>query len=186
MKFSALAILSCSLLLQSSAAHQVWCHFNDCHLNCLFASLLVCRCPDWPPFDIYNQPTLRKLSRSSKDEVEKCFEKCGSKNYKSDKLVECQNECVVTSESNGRTRSSVGPTGMYRKHYFLVSSLRFVILSTQNTIDRRCWWSLDVWFWLCRQSWKDIPCEFCIIAYELLGVSALTLLFSRFVGLREG
>lgn len=86
------------------------------------------------------QPSLRKLSRSSKDEVEKCFEKCGDKDVKkSDKLVECQTECVTTAEGNGRTRSSVGPTGMYRNLSFLDSFARSLIHLTQIFIARRCW-----------------------------------------------
>lgn len=68
-------------------------------------------------------------------EVEKCFNKCGDKDVKkSDKLVECQTECVATAVVNGRARSSVGPTGMYRNLSFLDSFARSLIHLTQNRI----------------------------------------------------
>lgn len=55
------------------------------------------------------QPNLRL---SEKDEVESCFEKCGKKgDEKEDKVVECQNECVSTATTSGRSRSSIGPAG---------------------------------------------------------------------------
>lgn len=52
--------------------------------------------------------------RSSKDEVEKCFEKCGDKDADdADKINECQAECVDDEVSNGRSRSTIGPRGKH-------------------------------------------------------------------------
>ena len=43
--------------------------------------------------------------------MKKCFEKCGHKADKSEKVVDCQTECVSESVISGRSRSSVGPRG---------------------------------------------------------------------------
>jgi hypothetical protein len=52
--------------------------------------------------------------RSSEEDVEKCFKKCGDKNADdADKISECQVECVDDEVSNGRSRSNIGPRGKH-------------------------------------------------------------------------
>ena len=52
------------------------------------------------------------LRAAEKDEVQECMKKCVKKgDEKSDKVTLCQEGCVTTATTTGRSRSSIGPYG---------------------------------------------------------------------------
>ena len=59
----------------------------------------------------------------------KCFEKCGDKADKSDKVVECQAECVSDSAASGRSRSSMGPSGEYSRYLMVGCTIIYMYVA---------------------------------------------------------